>query len=98
MADVYKEQAQFFANVPLMQSGVVASVHYFHAHSCISIYTYTLNVINCLIYSVLLYFLYTLYVHFIYTKRTLTVHFSGDGCGFSVGKWRFVGRKVVVCR
>lgn len=26
MADVYKEQAQFFANVPLMQSGVVASV------------------------------------------------------------------------
>lgn len=27
MADVYKEQAQFFANVPLMQSGVVASVH-----------------------------------------------------------------------
>ena len=27
MADVYQEQAQFFANVPLMQSGVVASVH-----------------------------------------------------------------------
>ena len=27
MADVYKEQAQFFANVPLMQNGVVASVH-----------------------------------------------------------------------
>ncbi len=42
--------------------------------------------INCLIYSALLYFLYTLYVHFIYTKRTLTVHFSGDGRGFSVGK------------
>ena len=32
MADVYKEQAQFFANVPLMQSGVVASVHYFRIH------------------------------------------------------------------
>lgn len=27
MADVYQEQARFFANVPLMQSGVVASVH-----------------------------------------------------------------------
>lgn len=27
MADVYQEQAQYFANVPLMQSGVVASVH-----------------------------------------------------------------------
>ena len=27
MADNYKEQAQYFANVPLMQSGVVASVH-----------------------------------------------------------------------
>ena len=27
MADVYQEQAQFFANVPLMQSDVVASVH-----------------------------------------------------------------------
>ncbi len=27
MADDYKEQAQYFANVPLMQSGVVASVH-----------------------------------------------------------------------
>ena len=27
MADVYLEQAQYFANVPLMQSGVVASVH-----------------------------------------------------------------------
>jgi hypothetical protein len=84
MADVYKEQAQ---------NGVT-----FIFISCISIYTYTLNMINCLIYSVLLYFLYTLYVHFIYTKRTLTVHFSGDECGFSVGKWRFLGRKVVVSR
>lgn len=27
MADVYQEQARYFANVPLMQSGVVASVH-----------------------------------------------------------------------
>lgn len=27
MADVYQEQAQFFANVPLMQNDVVASVH-----------------------------------------------------------------------
>ena len=27
MADVYLEQARYFANVPLMQSGVVASVH-----------------------------------------------------------------------
>ena len=27
MADIYQEQARFFANVPLMQSGVVASVH-----------------------------------------------------------------------
>ena len=27
MVDVYQEQARFFANVPLMQSGVVASVH-----------------------------------------------------------------------
>lgn len=27
MADVYQEQAQFFANVPLMQSGIIASVH-----------------------------------------------------------------------
>ena len=28
MADVYQEQARFFANVPLMQSGVVASIHF----------------------------------------------------------------------
>ena len=27
MADIYQEQARYFANVPLMQSGVVASVH-----------------------------------------------------------------------
>ena len=27
MTDVYQEQARYFANVPLMQSGVVASVH-----------------------------------------------------------------------
>lgn len=27
MADIYQEQARFFANVPLMQSGIVASVH-----------------------------------------------------------------------
>ena len=27
MADVYQEQARFFANVPLMQSGIVASIH-----------------------------------------------------------------------
>lgn len=27
MADVYQEQARYFANVPLMQGGVVASVH-----------------------------------------------------------------------
>ena len=27
MADVYQEQARYFANVPLIQSGVVASVH-----------------------------------------------------------------------
>lgn len=27
MADVYQEQARYFANVPLMQSGVVASIH-----------------------------------------------------------------------
>ena len=54
--------------------------------------------INCLIYSVLLYFLYTLYVHFIYTKRTLVFYLSGDGCDLSVGKCEFVGRKVGVCR
>ena len=27
MVDVYQEQARYFANVPLMQSDVVASVH-----------------------------------------------------------------------
>jgi len=27
MADVYQEQARFFANVPLMQRGIVASIH-----------------------------------------------------------------------
>ena len=26
MADIYQEQARYFANVPLMQSGVVARV------------------------------------------------------------------------
>ena len=53
-------------------------------NSYVSIYTYTLNMINCLIYSALLYFLYTLYVHFIYTKRSLIVRISGDECGFLV--------------
>ena len=56
-------------------------------NSYVSIYTCTLNLISRLICCMLSNFLYTLNVHFIYTKRTLTVHFSGDGCGFSVGKW-----------
>ena len=50
----------------------------------------------CLISSMLLIFLYTLYVHFIYTKRTLAFYLSGDGCDLSVGKCEFVGRKVEV--
>ena len=43
--------------------------------------------LNNLIFSILSNSLYTLNVHFIYTKHTLIVHISKE-------KWEFLGRKV----
>ena len=47
--------------------------------------------LNNLIFSILPNSLYTLNVHFIYTKHTLIVHISKE-------KWEFLGRKAGVSR
>ena len=74
--------------IPLFQSlnlSISQSKVYYTLY--ISIYTYTPNMLNNLIFSILSNILYTLNVHFIYTNHTLIVHISKE-------KWEFLGRKV----